>query len=534
VIPEGPGVPAGDGLPSPAPRARATGRRMGGNLVMTAFSFGWSAVLLVVSVPILVHGLGISAYGVFALASLLLGYAALLDLGLTPALVRAIAVYALNPEPGPLSRVLGTAFTLFLLLGVMSGLLLILVAPFAVTTFLHLPPGLRADARFVIDLAAVGFAANLALTLFTAVPQGLQRLDVYAGRTILLSTLSAAAQIGAVKLGLGLRGVAVGTLAVNLLGLILFVVVARRLLPGVAVRPRFNRWALRQLIGFGALKFVSQLSGLITFQLDRIIVAAFLPIAQVTYYAVPVTITQKLTLIQASFSTAFFPAASEMHAVRDRARLRQLYLGAQKLMLTITMPLVVLIAVLSRSLLSAWLGPRFGAASGTILAVLALGYGLTLLTGMPALIADATGHPHWTATAGAVSAAINVTLTLLFVPRFGAIGAAYALLINSGLQGLAFILVVQRFLLRVGIMEVFRSVVLRPAAVAVVVFVYAWVAAGLVTTLLELLAALALGALIALGSTLAFGVLTDDERRVVRGVLDAGLARVRRFSQPAR
>jgi len=288
-----------------------------------------------------------------------------------------------------------------------------------------------------------------------------------------------------------------------------------------------------QLAGFGAMKFASQLAGLVTFQLDRVIVAAFLPIAQATYYAGPAMITQKLTLIQASFYTAFFPAASEMHAVRDPARLRRLHLGGQKLTLTITIPLVVLLAVLARPLLSAWLGPRFGAASGDILAMLALGYGLTLPTGMPALVADATGHPHWTATAAVASTAINLPLTLLFVPRIGAIGAACALLINSGLQGLAFILVVQRFLLRVGVVEMLR-VVLRPTAIGVVVFAYALIAARLVSTLFELIVALALGALLAFALVLALGVLTEEERRVVRGVLEAGLGRVRRLSPPAR
>ena len=166
--------------------------------------------------------------------------------------------------------------------------------------------------------------------------------------------------------------------------------------------------------------------------------------------------------------------------------------------------------------------------------MLALGYGLTLPTGMPALVADATGHPHWTATAAVASAAINLPLTLLFVPRIGAIGAAYALLINSGLQGFAFILVVQRFLLRVGVVEVLRSVVLRPMAIGVVVFAYALIAARLVSTLFELIVALALGALLAFALMLALGVLTEEERRVVRGVLEAGLGRVRRLSPPAR
>jgi len=526
---EEPIQPAGE-APVDESRPRVTGRRMGGNLLMTSASYAWSALLLVVSVPILVHGLGVSAYGVFALASLLLGYAALLDLGLTPAVVRAIAIHALNPDQRPFSKIMGTAFSLFLGLGLLGGLALLALAPLAVDGILHLPPGLRADARFVLDLTAVGFAANLGLTLFTAVPQGLQRLDVYAGRTIFLSTLSAAAQIGAVKLGFGLRGVATGTLAVNLLGLVLFLVVARRLLPGVDIRPRFDRWALRQLAGFGAMKFVSQLASLLTFQLDRVIVAAFLPIAQVTYYAVPVTITQKMALVQASFSTVFFPAASEMHAVGDQVRLRRLYLSAQKLMLTLVLPLVVLLAVLSRPLLSAWLGPSFAAASAGILAALAVGYGLTLLTGVPALIADATGHPHWTATAGVVYAVINLTLTIVLVPRFGAIGAAYAFLANSVVQGLAFVLIVQRVLVGVGVFEVVRSVVLRPAAMGVVVLAYALLAAGIVSTLLELIVALLFGGVLAIVLVLALGILGEDERRVARGVLDAALLRVRRLS----
>ena len=199
-------------------------------------------------------------------------------------------------------------------------------------------------------------------------------------------------------------------------------------------------------------------------------------------------------------------------------------------MLTLVLPLVVLLAVLSRPLLSAWLGPSFAAASAGILAALAVGYGLTLLTGVPALIADATGHPHWTATAGVVYAVINLTLTIVLVPRFGAIGAAYAFLANSVVQGLAFVLIVQRVLVGVGVFEVVRSVVLRPAAMGVVVLAYALLAAGIVSTLLELIVALLFGGVLAIVLVLALGILGEDERRVARGVLDAALLRVRRLS----
>jgi len=498
---------------------RATGRRTGANLLFTTASYAWSAVVLVVSVPILVHGLGASRYGVFALASLVLGYAALLDLGLTPAVVRAIAIHSATQDRRAIGRIIGTAFTLFIAIGVVGGVVLFAVAPLIVTHFLHLPAGLETDARFVLQVTAVGFALNMALTLFTAIPQGVQRLDIFSSRTIFLTTLTAAAQITAVKLGGGLRWVALATLAVNILGILIFVVVSRRLLPEISFWPRLDRWAVRQLAGFGAMKFISQLAWLGTFQLDRIIVAAFLPIAQVTYYAVPVTLTQKFTLVQASVSTAVFPAASEMHSVNAQDRLQRLYLSATKLMLMLTLPLVILVALLAHPLMSAWLGASFGDASAGILALLALGYGLTLLTGVPALIADATGHPHWTAAAATASAIINITLTLLFVPRYGAIGAAYALVINNALQGVVFILIVQTKLVRLPLLRVLRESVLRPALAGAGLAIYALLVRGWIANFAELILAGALGVAVYGALTLLAGVLDDREKTIAFGLL---------------
>jgi O-antigen/teichoic acid export membrane protein len=493
---------------------RTTGRRTGANLLFTAASYAWSAVILVVSVPILVHGLGTARYGIFALASLVLGYAALLDFGLTPAVVRAIAIQTATSDRLAVSRIVGTAFTLFISLGLVGGAALFGIAHLIVDHLLHIPVDLQGDAYFVLQITAIGFATNLALTLFTAIPQGVQRLDVYSSRTIFLTTLTAIAQITAVKLGGGLRWVALATLAVNLLGFLIFVVVSRRLLPEVSFRPRLDRWAIHQLAGFGAMKFISQLAYLATYQLDRVIVAAFLPIAQVTYYAVPVTITQKFTLVQASFSTAIFPAASELHAVNAQERLQRLYVTATKLMLALSLPLTILVALLAYPLMTTWLGQSFGTASAGILALLAVGYGLTLLTGVPALIADATGHPHWTAATSVVSAVINVSLTLYLVPRYGAIGAAWALVVNNAVQGVGFILVVQHWLVRLPLLQVLRDSVLRPALAGLGLAVYALLVRGFITNFAELVMAGLLGVALYGGLALLAGVLDEREKSI--------------------
>ena len=81
--------PAGD-----SPSASVTsGQRVARNVLYGAAGQLWSLILLVITIPIVVRGLGESAYGVFVLVSVLLSYVAFLDLGLTPAVVRSIAVH---------------------------------------------------------------------------------------------------------------------------------------------------------------------------------------------------------------------------------------------------------------------------------------------------------------------------------------------------------------------------------------------------------------------------------------------------------
>ncbi|TMD84619.1 MAG: hypothetical protein E6I74_02270 [Chloroflexi bacterium] len=515
------------GPPGDSPSASITsGQRVARNVLYGAAGQLWSLILLVITIPIVVRGLGESAYGVFVLVSVLLSYVAFLDLGLTPAVVRSIAVHYAAGDDERLSRVAGTALSLLLALGILGAALLAWLAPFIVHSVLNVPPELSEAARIVLDITAVGFACNMILTLFGAIPQGLQRLDLFTVRTVVLTTANAAVQIAAVKLGGGLIWVAGLTVAVNVASLLLFVVVARQLLPGVSFRPRLDRWALRELGSFGLMRFLNQGSGQVVFQLDRLIIAAFLPIRAVTLYSVPLSIAQKFTTVQLIFSGAFFPAASELHSVQETERLRRLYISSLKLSLVMVLPLVVLVAAFARPLLSTWVGPDFGSASAQILVVLAIAYGLATVVGVPALASDATGHAHWTAGFALLSAAINLSLTLLLVPRIGPIGAAYALLINAATQGMVFVYVVQRWFIKVGLAAILRRAILRPLAAAVLPALYGVALAPHLGSFTAVLAAILAGGLLFAVMTILLGVWDEQELGVARATARQVVARV--------
>jgi O-antigen/teichoic acid export membrane protein len=444
-----------------------TSGRITANVLLSGLARVWSALMIVVTVPIIVRGVGVSAYGIFTMISVLLGYVAFLDFGLTAAVVRSVAIHRGRGDAVALERSIGTALTTLMGLGIAGGIAIFVAAPVLVTSVFHVPAALLSDSVFAFRLAALGFACNMTLVVFSGITQGLQRLDVFASRTVLLSTANAVAQIAAVSLGGGLRWLSIVTVALTMLSFVVFVVATRRLLPQVSVRPRFHRESFRELAGFGSMRFLNQASAQATFQLDPIIIGAFLPIASVSFYAVPLNVTQKFLVAEDSVASAFFPAAVDLHQRGDVARLHRLYLSALKLVVVAMAFLVLVSVVYSREILSVWVGPDVASHSSSIFQVLAVAYGMAAVVGIPAMAADATGHQRWTAAFSVASAVINVALSVLLVPRIGAIGPAWALLFNSCSQGLLFVWLVQRRFLRISLRSVLDRALLRPALAAV-------------------------------------------------------------------
>lgn len=422
-------------------------RTLVGNAAYSLIAQVYGVVITIVSIPILVHGLGLSAYGLYVLSNVLTSYWLFLDLGLTTTLIWAVAKHHARRDQEGLEKIIGTAFTVMAGLGLFAGSALALLVILGVDRFLHIPAALGADARFVLYLTAISLASNLSMAVFYCVPQGLQRLDLTAKRNVVLVTLSTVGQIAAVQLGGGLRWVVGIGVGVNLLGLFSFMLVTRRLLPGCSIRPRVDRWAVRELAGFSSMKLVGQICTQIVFQLDRVILAALLPIEALAFYSVPLSIAQRLIFLQGAVGGAFFPAAAAMHHSQQPDRVRELYLHALKLVTVVILPIVVLMALLGHPVLELWLGTAFADRSSDILTVLGIAFGAASIFGVSALAADATGHVRLTSAFAVISAAINISLTLLLVPRFGAIGAAWALLANMGLQGGFFAVLFQyRFL----------------------------------------------------------------------------------------
>jgi hypothetical protein len=110
-------------------------------------------------------------------------------------------------------------------------------------------------------------------------------------------------------------------------------------------------------------------------------------------------------------------------------------------------------------------------------------------------------------------------MTLVLVHRMGAIGAAWALLVNAAVLAVPFGLLVQRRFLKLATVTVLTRSLVRPLLAGGVLLAYTIVLSGLVSGTVATLGAVVAGSLVYLAITLLIRVWEPSELRVLRDLL---------------
>jgi O-antigen/teichoic acid export membrane protein len=492
-------------------------RNAGINTASRVILIGFSLV----STPILVHRLGPAAYGVMVLALTFGGLGALLDLGLTPALINSLS-YALHHDgKETVGRILGTALSIYLGLGLVAGGALALLSPFIVTSVFHVSPDIQAAATTAMQISAVGLALNLWLAVFNAVPYALERFELVGARQVGVTLVVSASLIVYALLG----GTLVGFAAINVLGTavggVLFYFVSRRLLPGVEFRPRFDTVAARRLSRFSAFKLAGSMGGFFAYRFDQFAIGALLGVVSAGLYAIPSNALSRVQQVIVDMVAPLFPRVSRERS--DFTAVAKILLNSTRLLSVVALSILVPIFVLADLLLRRWIGGSEGALLSTnataALRLLAVAISIQALAATPFTLCEAIGRPEIPNGFAVASAIIHVPLIFILVPRFGITGAALALLINSATQTVVFIVFAATRVFHLRLTELVSESIARPMLAALGTGAIGWLIRPAVHGRLTLVAALAGLWLLYLALALVVGALTRADLRQVAGEL---------------
>jgi O-antigen/teichoic acid export membrane protein len=289
--------------------------RVARNAIANWIAFLYIAVVSFFLSPYVVEHLGATRYGVWSLLAGMVGYLGLLDLGVRQAVNRYVAHHRAVAAHDESSSVVSAAIRLFGMLGMLAVILSVAFA-YAAPVLFNIPDSLVEDTRIIVILGGLTVAATLIGGVFGGVVTGLERFDAQCGLEILLTTIRATAFVLALGEGYGLIALAVIQLASSVLYCALFWAAGRWLYAELRLRfrgPLFPQ--MRMLLSFGAsLSVIFVFARLISYS-DVVIIAAFLPIEAVAFFAIAGNACSQAGGVATSLSYVMTPRVSALMSV---------------------------------------------------------------------------------------------------------------------------------------------------------------------------------------------------------------------------
>jgi O-antigen/teichoic acid export membrane protein len=418
------------------PAQRSLGSKIVRNVVFGGLRYVFIAPIPFVMTPLILHRIGVTGYGTWAVFLAINGLTSLADLGLVGTLSKFVAEYYARRDFPALTRLLNSGLTLFLLLDLVIGAALWLASPLLAGRLFRGSTVPSTELVVLLRCFLIVIAANILTQLFASVTTGLQRLDltnVISAANVLLSAL-----FGGILLlrGWGLRGLVYGYIGSGILTVAVYLIVVQRLLPQVTLNPmRFDRTEARKMFGYSLRLYITQAAVAVHNQVEKVFLAMLVGVGPVGWYDIASDIALKVRGSIGFILSPVLPAASELNALGDESRMRELYYRTHKYLALCGVPAVCYVVAVSNRFVELWIGPSMKMIALPLSVLLVVNF-FNLATGPGFLIFAGKGDMRPGIQSAMLGIVLNIVLSLVLIYKFGfagaVLGTSASLIIASG------------------------------------------------------------------------------------------------------
>jgi O-antigen/teichoic acid export membrane protein len=393
-------------------------------------------VVAVITMPLIVGGLGVARYGVLSIIWVILGYSAMLELGLSRALTKFVAEYLGRREEDKIPQAVWTTLSFQTLLGVVAGAVLVILTPVIIRA-LKIPSDLIPETRMSLYLMAVLPPLIFSSSSLMGLLMAGQRFGLVNSVQVLSTTFNySAIAVCAYLLHWGLSRVVIVMVIVKALTCLAYLVMCLRAFPVLRLRPSLKLKAIHPFFTFGGWVAMAGTLGYVITYIDRFLISNLMSIAWVAFYSVPFDVLNRLWIIPSSLVTTLFPAFSTLMTdwQSNRERIEQVYSRSLKYLLLALAPVVIVLFVFARDILRLWMGDEFAQKSTGTFQLLAIGWLLASLAWIPFTLLQSIGRPDLPAKFLLLESVVHFVMAWMLIRAWGIPGAALAWLIRSSID----------------------------------------------------------------------------------------------------
>jgi O-antigen/teichoic acid export membrane protein len=398
---------------------------------------GLSVLLLT---PYLFRALGADGFGTWSVMLTVTTVFSLLEVSFSTGVTIHVAELQGSGRAQEAGRAVRSGALLMALLGVVALAVSLAVALLADGLA---APGDRAEFRDGLIVLGMAMLLRFPCVAFGAGLTGWQRYDLFNVAEAITIAGFAVGSVIAIESGGGLLELAIAQAVALVAGGAAFVVLLlRRAAPRLSLRGGASEY--RRLTAFGSWALLAGGMAFVAERMDTIVIAALRGAAATGPYAAAQKLRSGLQSLTLPLFALLLPMVSELQASGRREEIARRLVLATRVAVQVSLPVAAALALFSHDVVATWLGSGAPDSTATIVAVLML-VELLAVSATPAqLVLIGVGRVRFVGLFGLADGAANVTLSIVLVSSYGAVGAAWGTLLTSSLLGLVMIPVAAR------------------------------------------------------------------------------------------
>jgi O-antigen/teichoic acid export membrane protein len=434
------------------------------NALFILFARVWFLVVGLFVTPYILSRIGNEEFGIWLLVGVFVGYVGIVDFGLGASFVKFIAERNARGDRRGVSGVFTTGIVVYLLLTlvIVAGAYL---SVDGILRVLSIPPGMDDEARFVVKLAFLGLLGSNVVLVYRSVVDGVQRMDLSTGISVVASIASIAGTVVVLELGFGIRGLAVNQLITYAMTIVMTVYCAHRVSPGLRFALGDARRNFAELFRYGVNLQIGNIASLINFNFDKLLVNRYIDVTHVTFYEVGSRLPWTLRGLPMVVLSPLIPATSELEVRQGRAAVYELFERVSKYLSFFAFPLFGGVIVTGQAFIETWVGQGYGS-SVTVMRILCVGYFFYTLAAPSSHMVAGLGRPEYPRNAEVFNLILNLVLSIALIRRFGFYGAPLGTSIAMTAAAAYYVWAFHRFVGR-PLLPFLKSTLVKPAVCAI-------------------------------------------------------------------
>lgn len=416
------------------------------NLIANYASQLYVMAIGVVMAPVYLSYLGQEAYGLIGFFTVMSAWFQLLDIGLTPTLIRetarfrggAISINTLRSMLRALEFFFGAA-------SIAGGAAIVFLSKGIATHWLKVENLPIEEVAHAIVLMGLAIPLRFIAGLYRGVVNGFEQQVWLGGYNIVIATFQFIGVIGIFEfLGatpenffsyqLILAAIELGGLTWMTYRLV------RR---GAVARENFSWNPFKANLAFSLTIAFTATVWLALIQTDRMVLSKTLTLSAYGVFSIAIVAAATISALNGALGQAILPRLTKFAAEKDAFGMTRLYRDATQTACVIAVPVVAILTFFADPVLGAWTGKiRLANEAAPILRLYAIGNGLAWLSSFPYYLQYAKGDLRLHLIGNTIQLMFLVPLIFLVAERFGPIGTGAIWALANGLFFLIYVPIV--------------------------------------------------------------------------------------------